>query len=377
MRVLHVVAWPPESRGGYDLRTAGIIAGLAQQGVESVVHATRVSRDVRTPLTAKVGLGLASGVTEAARAVGADVIHAHSPFANGLAAVRAAKTLGIPAVYEMRGLWEETAIVEARLRRGSLAWRMYQALETRAASRAACCIVPSKAMQEMMRRRGVEGEICVVPNGATVDEAPTDASAPPQIAEWLSSRRRSCVLCHAGSIRRLERLERAVAVAERLVADGCDVSLLILGEGDAAGTIHRMMESSSASSAMLFHDRVPPDQARWVLSQTDVFLVTRADDPVCRFVPPLKLVAAMAAGCCVVASDLLCTRETIESGQTGVLIPADDDDALYEELREVVGDAGKRCRIAEAGTAYIAKCRSWSAVVSPLIGAYRDVMRRP
>ena len=38
------------------------------------------------------------------------VIHAHTPYRVGLPAMRAARKLDIPFVYEMRGMWEETAV---------------------------------------------------------------------------------------------------------------------------------------------------------------------------------------------------------------------------------------------------------------------------
>src|SRR5262249_22447335 len=37
-----------------------------------------------------------------------DVVHAHSPSLNGVPALWAARRVGVPMIYEMRGLWEDT-----------------------------------------------------------------------------------------------------------------------------------------------------------------------------------------------------------------------------------------------------------------------------
>lgn len=39
-----------------------------------------------------------------------DVLHAHSPALNGIAAVRAGREFGIPTVYEVRAFWEDAAV---------------------------------------------------------------------------------------------------------------------------------------------------------------------------------------------------------------------------------------------------------------------------
>ena len=38
---------------------------------------------------------------------GVDVIHAHTPYRVGFQAYQAAKKIGIPFVYEMRGMWKK------------------------------------------------------------------------------------------------------------------------------------------------------------------------------------------------------------------------------------------------------------------------------
>ncbi|MCK4300756.1 MAG: glycosyltransferase, partial [Planctomycetes bacterium] len=53
-----------------------------------------------------------------ARRVRPDVLHAHSPYRCGVPALRVAWRLGIPLVYEVRGVWEESGVAAGRFKRG-------------------------------------------------------------------------------------------------------------------------------------------------------------------------------------------------------------------------------------------------------------------
>src|SRR5262249_14051237 len=52
-----------------------------------------------------------------------DVVHAHSPALCGLAAANAAAARQLPFVYEIRGFWEESAVDQNRIEKGSLRYR--------------------------------------------------------------------------------------------------------------------------------------------------------------------------------------------------------------------------------------------------------------
>ena len=47
---------------------------------------------------------------EVAKRVKPDLLHAHSPALNGIAAIRVGRRLGIPTGYEVRGFWGDAAV---------------------------------------------------------------------------------------------------------------------------------------------------------------------------------------------------------------------------------------------------------------------------
>ena len=61
----------------------------------------------------------------------AEIIHAHTPYRVGLPALKAARKLRLPFVYEMRGMWEETAVANGRWKRNGLAYSRFRRFENR------------------------------------------------------------------------------------------------------------------------------------------------------------------------------------------------------------------------------------------------------
>ena len=60
-----------------------------------------------------------------------DIIHAHTPFRVGLPALRAARKIGIPFVYEVRGMCEDSAVAQGRWSPKSMPYRYYRSQENK------------------------------------------------------------------------------------------------------------------------------------------------------------------------------------------------------------------------------------------------------
>ncbi|MFC1670446.1 glycosyltransferase [Spirochaetota bacterium] len=99
-----------------------------------------------------------------------DIIHAHSPSLNGLAARKAAKKLGIPLVYEVRAFWEDAAVDQGTFKKGSLKYTISRYIETDLYKKADRLITICESMKKEIISRGIpEIKISVVPNGVDID----------------------------------------------------------------------------------------------------------------------------------------------------------------------------------------------------------------
>ena len=68
---------------------------------------------------------------------------------------------------------------------------------------------------------------------------------------------------------------------------------------------------------------------------------------------PMVLSEAGAAEMALVSTDVGAIREIVRDGETGILIPPGDLDALVDALRRLIGDAGERRRMGEAAAALV------------------------
>lgn len=85
---------------------------------------------------------------------------------------------------------------------------------------------------------------------------------------------------------------------------------------------------------------------------------------------PLTVVEAMAAGLPVVASSVGGVPEAVVDGVTGMLVRADDADAIASALRAILGEPPLRARMAQAARARAEAHFSWDAIAARLAALY-------
>jgi glycosyltransferase involved in cell wall biosynthesis len=87
----------------------------------------------------------------------------------------------------------------------------------------------------------------------------------------------------------------------------------------------------------------------------------------------------MACGLPALAVDAHGPSTIVDHGETGWLVPPDDEDALCEALVELVTDGDERRRRGEAAYEVARERYSWPALIERLAGVYDEVRegRRP
>jgi glycosyltransferase involved in cell wall biosynthesis len=85
------------------------------------------------------------------------------------------------------------------------------------------------------------------------------------------------------------------------------------------------------------------------------------------------LVEGMACGLPVIAKDAYGPAEIVDHGETGWLVPPDDEDALADALVEAVNDPGKRARKGEAAYREARSRYAWPALAEGVAEVYEQV----
>ncbi|MXP40377.1 glycosyltransferase, exosortase A system-associated [Altererythrobacter soli] len=390
-RVLHILDHSLPLHSGYTFRTRAILRAQQADGLEvRAVTGQRHSADGpevetiedmtfhRTPGAASGPAGLrewrevnalAEAVVATARVWRPDVLHAHSPALCGLAGLKAARTLGVPLVYEIRAFWEDAAVGNGATHEGSLRYRITRALENRAVAGADSVMTICRGLREDLIARGVRPDkIGVMPNGVDLGlfgtPLPRDAALAGELALGDGP-----VIGFIGSFYDYEGLDDLIAAMPQLIAEQPGARLLLVGGGPMEQALRVQAEASPAAFAIHFAGRVPHHEVERYYSLCSVMAYPRKRSRLTDLVTPLKPLEAMAQGRIVAASDVGGHRELIRDGVTGALFPADDPPACARALAALLSQAEAWPRIRAAARAHVAEHHDWARNVR----RYRDV----
>ena len=146
-----------------------------------------------------------------------------------------------------------------------------------------------------------------------------------------------------GTVARLHRqkgLTYFVKAAKELSKTYPNVKVMIVGGGPQRHKLERLNKSLGLLDTLQFMGE-RKDAVR-LLSTFDVFVLPSLWEGL-----PYALIEAGALGLAVVASDIDGNREIIRDGETGVLVPPRDSDALAASIIRLLSDEDTRNRIGE------------------------------
>ncbi len=395
MRILHVLDHGLPLQSGYTFRTRAIIAAQHQRGwtVEAVTgprhhhdapaietvdgitfHRSPRARRLRAPLgelaeIATYGRRIAA-VAEAFRP---DIIHAHSPVLDALAALPAARRLGVPLLYEIRAFWEDAAVGNGTGQEGSLRYRATRALESWAVRRADAIAVICEGLKNDLLARGVVADrIMVSPNGVDMtlfgDPPPRDGA----LADTLGVDGE--VIGFIGSFYDYEGLDDLIAAMPALVERRPRAQLLLVGGGPMEDALRAQAAASPVAERIRFVGRVPHQEVERYYSLVDVLAYPRKKMRLTDLVTPLKPLEAMAQGRLVAASDVGGHRELIRDGDTGTLFAADDPVAIAAALSRLLEDRSLWDDRRRRARAFVEQERNWSSNISRYEPVYRRLI---
>ncbi len=346
------------------------IAGLKQYRTLSYVRS-------RIPIVAEFLLvvALRKRLIEVIEKERPDLIHAHSPVLNVLAALSAGATRRIPVVYEVRAFWEDAAVDHGTYREGSWKYRMVRFSETFACNKADQVVVLSSGLRGELIRRGVaEDKITIVPNAVDAEHFRANGSDETLKNRWGLGNKR--VIGFIGSFYRYEGLDLLVDAVARLSQRWPDLKLLLAGGGEIEGELNSQVEKLGLRDKVVVTGRIPHDEVPRIYGLTDILAYPRRSMRLTELVTPLKPLEAMAMGKAVVGSDVGGHRELIQNEINGVLFQADNSIALAEELNRLLMNDALRIKLGTNASSWVRNERSWKHVVAKHATIYQRALGR-
>jgi glycosyltransferase involved in cell wall biosynthesis len=231
-------------------------------------------------------------------------------------------------------------------------------------------LVNSHAIADgLVRREGLPAaKMRVVHNGIDLDRLPPfllDRRAARRVVGVDAARR---LVAQVGRLEPQKDYPTFLAAAARVAAALPDVDFVIVGDGalraDLETTARRLGIAERVRFLGLRHD-VPA-----VLAGVDVLALTSRWEGL-----PNVVIEAMATGAVVVATDVGGCRELIASGETGVLVPPGNPEAVADALLGVLADPERAARQAVAARRRIEREFTLAAMVEKTSRVYEASLR--
>ena len=288
----------------------------------------------------------------------------------------AARRIGVPFIYEVRGLWQLTAATRNSGWEATERYHLDQDLERDVAFHADRVLTITRGVADELEQAGVPVEkISILPNG--VDP---DAFAPrkrdPRLASELDIHEDDFVLVYVGSLTPYEGLDDLIKAVALLRGRNRQVRAIIVGDGDARSELEATAHRCGMLDSITFVGERPSVQAANYLSLADAVALPRKPFKVCEIVSPLKPFEAMAMEKPVILSDLAALREIINHGETGLLCRPADPAHLADVIEQLITQPTLRASLGCNARGWVAANHSWSANAKRLKELYSELSAR-
>lgn len=303
----------------------------------------------------------ASALVEAAKVHAIDALHAASNHVNALPALLAARRLGIPFQYEMRGLWELTRVSRQPGFEHSQAFLQGLQLERLVATQAdRLFVISDQLRRHVCTQWGIPADkVALLPN--CVDPTRFAVAGPDEVEPRT--------IGYAGALIGYEGLDTLIEAVALLKTRGVAVQVRIVGHGEAQAGLEALAGRLAVTDRVRFLGRLAPDAARAVIRSSAVVCLPRRPFEVCRIIPPIKLVEALAMGKPVIVSDLPVLRDELGAQPAGWFFQPGDAADLARVVQQAFADDGMLVRLGAQAREYAVAVRDWRSFVAPIMKA--------
>ncbi|HZV65748.1 MAG TPA: glycosyltransferase [Telluria sp.] len=393
MRILHILDHSAPRQSAYATRTMAIMRQQRVLGWHTI-HLTGPNQGTteaydrhvggwhffrterrrnpwsRLPLLQQLGhLQLMAGrLRRVVKLTRPDLLHAHAPVLNALAALHIARRLHLPLLYEVHTSLDGP---ESGTR-----YRVARALETFVAGRADAVATASEGMRRELRRRGVAaGGITVVPDALTPRQLEPARARDPRLVRRLGLGD-GPVLGFVGALHAGEGLDLLLDAFPALLRIYPGLRLLVVGAGPHGDALKAHASRLGLGGRVVFIGHVVHSRAPSYYPLIDVLVYPRLPTRLGALVPAIGALEAMAQGCLVAASDVDVHRELIGHGYNGILFDAGSIEGMGRTLRWLLSERGCWQPLREAARSYVSVERTWAASVARYAPVYTGLLER-
>lgn len=244
-----------------------------------------------------------------------DVVHAHHPFALGSTALRLANARGVPLVFTHHTMYEKyTHYIPG----DSLRLKRYVvSLVAGYCNHCDAVIAPSESVAELLRKRGVDTPISVIPTGVNTADLRTGNGT--RFRKQHAIPDDAVVVGHVGRMATEKNLEFLASGVASYLRRNPRAYFVLVGEGPMTDEIQRVMEGMGVVERFRPVGLLQKADLSGAYKAMDIFAFSSHTET-----QGMVLAEAMASGVPVVALDASGVREVVCDGRNGRLLLNDD-----------------------------------------------------
>jgi PEP-CTERM/exosortase A-associated glycosyltransferase len=315
---------------------------------------------------------LAKRIVQVARDAEVDLIHAHSPALNGLAARRAARQLKKPWIYELRYYEQDAAVDSGQTSYYSLRYNHARRMEERALKQADLAITTSTSMQKELLARGFSSrKLLEVPEG--VDTRMFHPRPPdPELIDrhYLAGK---TVIGFIGSFYKYEGLDRLISVMIYLLRERRDLKLILAGSGEMESQL-RARVPRERQDYFIFTGRIEQEDILRYYSVIDICVYPRLSTRMTELTTSIRPLEAMSMERAVIGSNVGGIAELIRHNKTGLVVETDDNVTLGASISHLINNPNERKEIGKRARAHVIKQRDWASIALKYADIYHRVV---
>ncbi len=400
MKILHILDHSIPLHSGYTFRTRAILEQQRKLGWETahitsskhtaayqemeevdglIFYRTRPSQSALTRLPLMNQMDVINSLTKRLDQVIAiekpDILHAHSPSLNGIAAIRAGRKHNLPVVYECRAFWEDAAVDHGTSKEWGLRYRITRALETYTFKNADAVTTICGGLKGDIQARGIRADkITVIPNAVDLVHFSQRQDANDlQLSDELKLTDKN-VLGFIGSFYAYEGLLLLVSALPDILKKAPETRLLLVGGGPDDAKLKKLSNELGLQEKIIFTGRVPHAEVTRYYDLVDIFVYPRLHMRLTDLVTPLKPLEAMAQEKLVLASDVGGHKELIRDGENGRLFRAGDKNSLADAALDMIKQTNDSSELRRKGLEYVEKERNWVVSVANYKNVYNTLL---
>jgi glycosyltransferase involved in cell wall biosynthesis len=242
-----------------------------------------------------------------------------------------------------------------------------------ALSRADAVLAVSTPLRDYAISLGAEPDrVHVVPNGVDAELfKPGEPDLEVRKRWGLDGDR---VLGFVGGLRPWHGVEVLPALLDRLVSRYSGLRLAIVGDGPLRGELERELRERGLTRSALLTGWLSHAEVAALVREFDVALAPYSRPQHDFYFSPLKLFEYMACGVPVVAAALGQIEEVVRDGETGLLYPPGQQDALLAACDRLLSDPDLRRRLGWVAAKEIRNHYTWDRNAERVIELARQLM---